>query len=491
MKRRSVMHHIKKIFFQFVILFYCITSSYYTYTISSDFIDQDMPISSLEVCNCEICQELQAMHPSQAELQIKRKKTITKKPWTLMVYMAADNDLRSFASRNIQQMAEIGSTFNINIVIHLDIRLGGNQKVTRRYFIVEQNTIIHMNAEDPSSQSMDSGDPKTLISFVDWAANNYPADNYWLILWNHGSGTLDPERHRIINPAVLFTFNPVTHMLDLDRSIGFLELIESAFRGLCWDDTTKNYLTNQKLNDALNYICTNIIKKKLSIIGMDACLMAMIEVAKNMKNYADFMVASQEVELGAGWNYKTALLPFINNNPTPISLAKHLVAAYEQTYVTITYDYTLSAIDLNQIEKLEQNINQVSAVLLSCLAYQNNGSVKSAVRKSAHPQYCTHFEEPTYVDLYDFYTNLEKNLALIDLKKNKTSSFVLQLKSLLATGKDLIKKAVLANVTGRNLTKAQGISIYFPGKAIHNSYKKTTFYDQNHWGPLMTECLKP
>src|SRR5438552_19144269 len=55
------------------------------------------------LCKCDLCIELGATHLSSAELTL-RKKEIKKTPWTLMVYMAADNDLRSFTSRNIQQM---------------------------------------------------------------------------------------------------------------------------------------------------------------------------------------------------------------------------------------------------------------------------------------------------------------------------------------------------------------------------------------------------
>lgn len=42
--------------------------------------------------------------------------------------MAADNDLRGFAGRNIQQMAQVGSNDNINILVHLDIRLSATEK---------------------------------------------------------------------------------------------------------------------------------------------------------------------------------------------------------------------------------------------------------------------------------------------------------------------------------------------------------------------------
>ena len=74
-------------------------------------------------------------------------------------------------------MANIGSSEDINILVHLDIRITGNKKITRRYF-VEKNKVIHINADDPQSQKMDSGDPATLISCCRWAVDEYPADKY-------------------------------------------------------------------------------------------------------------------------------------------------------------------------------------------------------------------------------------------------------------------------------------------------------------------------
>ncbi len=70
------------------------------------------------------------------------------KDWTFIVYMAADNDLRGFAARNIKQMAAVGSSEFINIVVQLDIKISGNKKVTRRYYI-EHNKILHVNGNDP------------------------------------------------------------------------------------------------------------------------------------------------------------------------------------------------------------------------------------------------------------------------------------------------------------------------------------------------------
>ncbi|HZW60827.1 MAG TPA: clostripain-related cysteine peptidase [Candidatus Babeliales bacterium] len=412
------------------------------------------------------------------------------KDWTVIIYMAADNDLRGFAARNIKQMAAIGSNDYLNIAVQLDIKISGNKKITRRYYI-EKDKILHVNADDPHSQKMDSGDPQTLISCCNWAINDYPAHNYALIFWNHGTGPLDPASGRIINPTELFTFNPVNNKFELDRTIGFLDFInayDQQHRGICWDDSTGNYLTNQKLDFALNQICNNILQgKKFSIIGFDACLMSTIEIANIIKPYANIMVGSQEVELGTGWNYQRVFSPFQNNTLDMATFAQHIVRMYAATYNTITDDYTQSAVDLSGCDALEQNINTVSRLLIESLKHQKNSTVKNAIQVSRSKELCTHFDEPSYLDLHHLYTNLKANLKHFGLANN--DPIIAELDQALRHGCSLIKNSVLANTSGKNLSLAQGISIYFPERRIHYSYKKTTFATNNTWFDFLTHFL--
>jgi len=85
-----------------------------------------------------------------------------------------------------------------------------------------------------------------LTDFTNWCIQNYPADNYALILWDHGSGW---------------------------KNISLLEVT----KGICWDVTNSDYLTTLELRSALFSIYTsnNI---KLDIVAFDSCLMGMIEV---------------------------------------------------------------------------------------------------------------------------------------------------------------------------------------------------------------------
>ncbi len=404
-----------------------------------------------------------------------------KKSWTFIVYIAADNDLRGFAARNIKQMAAIGSNERINIVVHLDIRIAGNQKITRRYYI-ENNRILHVNPDDQKTERMDSGNPKTLRSCCKWAIKHYPAENYALVLWNHGTGILDPARGRIINPVQLFEFNPKNNRFEIDRSIEFFDWVNN-YRGICWDDTTGNYLTNQKLASALDRICNKYMEgKKFALIAFDACLMSMIEVASIIKKYSHIMVSSQEVELGTGYNYALALEPFAHQDLTPDGFAKQIVKAYEQSYGSITNDYTQSAINLSAAEKVEHNINEVALLLLECLKKQKNNSVKNSLKRSRNKLCCTHFDEPRYIDLHHLYLNILKNMEAFKFTSNSGGQEdAIKLKKAIEHGTALIHEAVLANVAGRNLSQARGISIYFPEDVIHPSYGRTIFAEQNAW----------
>lgn len=434
-------------------------------------------------------------HEKDLSIITTRSHRQPKKKWTIIVYIAGDNDLRGFVARNIRQMAHIGSNDQVNIVAHLDVSFGGNNKVTRRYYI-EKNQIIHVNQNDAESQCMDSGDPETLISCCKWAIESYPADYYALVFWNHGTGIIDPQRGRIITPSALFNLNPQTRLLELDRSIGFMELMsclrecEEASddpRGICWDDTTGHYISNQKLTYALDEIQNSVLKgKKFSIIAFDACLMSMIEIAHMIKKYADIMVSSQEVELGTGWDYQLALQPLATSVPSPMQLAKHIVEAYRRAYNAITHDYTQSAIDLSVVQKLEDSVHAISALLLECLRQQRNNSVKNAIRASRNRTHLTHFDEPSYVDLDHLLDNLATQSDHFDVENR---GVVTQLKTEIHTARALIKKAVIANTAGKNLERATGLSIYFPERGMDQSYPKCPFSSENKWNLFLTHYL--
>lgn len=412
---------------------------------------------------------------------------------TFMTYISAVNDLFPFAGRNLKQMQNIGSNERLTITAHFDMHRPGQPKLTRR-FLIGKNKLIQIGPD----YSMDSGEVNTLTSFCKWAIESYPADDYILVLWNHGTGILEPIIKRAINPAQLFTINPTTKLIELNRSISFFDfikeqnaLIKPELRGICFDDTTGNYLTNQKLKEALHIITNDYLKgNKLSLIGFDACLMSMIEVASIVKDYAHIMVSSQEVELGTGWPYAEVLAPYLTHSPDTITFAKHIVTSFDKAYSKITNDFTQSALDLAYLPLIEQNVDKLSLLLIKGLKNQKNKTVKESIRLSRHKNFCTHFDETTYLDYKHLLTNLYSHIHRYELKTpQETTHFRQELTTIIKEGLKLINQVVIENAMGKNLQNAGGISIYLPEYQIHSSYRKSEFANNTHWLAFLIQYL--
>lgn len=429
---------------------------------------------------------LTAIHLIADQKQEKPKKT------TLIVFIAGDNDLFPFAGRNIKQMQTIGSNDFLTIAIHFDMRRPGQAKVTKR-FVVEKNKLVQIGPD----MCMDSGDIKTLTSCCEWAIKSYPADDYMLVLWNHGTGVLEPTIKQAINPSQLFKYNPNMHMIELDRSIGFMNYINQQNglsheqRGICFDDSTGNYLTNQKLKEALQIITREYLSgNPFKLLAFDACLMGAIEVAALLDQFAEIVVFSEEVVLGTGFDYSRILTPFLNGAPDTQEFAKHIVSSYEKTYSKITNDFTQSAILLKDMGKLVSSVDRLAIILINGLRNQKNRSVREAIRLSRHKNFCTHFDEPTYIDLGHFCSNLLQNIQKAELKDSLESTlFIKNTSEIINTILKLISHIVIANTAGKNLHQAQGLSIYFPEYQIHSSYKKAEFATITSWLKFLNSYL--
>ncbi len=141
---------------------------------------------------------------------------------------------------------------------------------------------------------LDMGDPQTLVDFVTWAVQNYPAKHYALTISTHGAGWL----------------------------------------GNGPDETNNNdMLTLPDLTSALKQIQAKTGLDQLDIIGFDACLMGQVEVYRALVPYAKYVLASEEEIPGEGWEYAT---PFqqLTQNPTMSAreFGQDIVDAYTKYY---------------------------------------------------------------------------------------------------------------------------------------------------------------
>jgi hypothetical protein len=136
---------------------------------------------------------------------------------TVLLYVAARNDLAPFIERNLMQLMQVGTNHNITFLVYLCTAQHGKRRVTQR-FIVYKNKLVQVGDDAPT----DSGDPATLITACEWAFSQFPSRQRFLFLWNHGTGCLEPQFRRAIHPSELYRYNTTTQRIELNRSLGFL-----------------------------------------------------------------------------------------------------------------------------------------------------------------------------------------------------------------------------------------------------------------------------
>lgn len=143
-----------------------------------------------------------------------------------------------------------------------------------------------------SGRAVDMGATESFRDFIEFGKKNFRADHRVLIFWDHGSGP--------------------TGGVGYDEQHNF------------------NFLSFNKINKALTDVYGGP-KKVFDIIGFDACLMSSVDSLFFTSLWGDYMVASQELEPGNGWEY-TGFMSDLSRNTSmsPRKLGELIVDSYHR-----------------------------------------------------------------------------------------------------------------------------------------------------------------
>jgi hypothetical protein len=261
--------------------------------------------------------------------------------WTILVYMAGDNNLSAAANQDLLEMEAVGSDSHIQVVVQIDTINGTTKRLTVQPGGV---TVI----EDLGEQNM--ADPQTLTNFLLWAKDRFRAQRHALILWDHGSGYRDSNAKAVQEGP-------------LRRTYGILQ-----------DDTngTPCCLSNRMVRQAIEASGIHF-----DLLGFDASQMAQIETAYEYRNVADLLVFSQETGQANGWDY-TAILTVLRLHPwmAQEALAGLTVQTYRDFYEQVFYPanpnfeqyLTISAVQLGtDMEVLTALVNDLAMKLTAAI----------------------------------------------------------------------------------------------------------------------------
>lgn len=235
--------------------------------------------------------------------------------WTVLVYGLGDNNLENDLLTDLEEMAAVPTAALEFVVLvdrtpdYTDRALGAiGDWAGAKLLLVTAGTFT----EEADFGELDMGDPQVLADFVARGIQDYPADHYALILWDHGS-----------------------------------------IAGVGSDESSGDGLTVPEITTAVRAGLDAAGEARLDIIGFDACLMGAFEVASAMPNLARYMVASEEVEPNDGWEYAAFdLLAAQPETVTARSLGQEIVARYIATSSPSDPTVTMSVIDLSAVGDL-------------------------------------------------------------------------------------------------------------------------------------------
>ncbi|MFH0783927.1 MAG: clostripain-related cysteine peptidase [Pseudomonadota bacterium] len=410
------------------------------------------------------------------------------KKWTVMVYLAGDNNLDGPGIVDLKEMKSVGSTEAVNIIAQFDRE--GNKGESRRYFLRKGGTL---DADAVANLGeTNTGDPKVLQEFIAWGMGEYPAERYMVVIWNHGAGWDDTNVYRMVRDGLKMDVSRKAGIVakaagesqgvvanrhirritarPLSRAL-FGASIEMALktRAIAFDDQARDFIDNQELKKVLA-AAKKKLKRKIDILGMDACLMNMAEVAYQVKGSVAFTVGSQEVEPGDGWPYDKILAQLVKKpDMQPRELARLIVDDYLASYKAGD-GVTQSALDLEKVDTIAGACDGLAKVLIENLPDKEVRAALLAARNQVQS-----FENPDYVDLVD--------LAQL-IRQQITKAAI----ALACTGViDAVSGGFVAKsgFKGSTMAHAQGVSIYFPVKGISPLYAKLDFAKKTAWDELI------
>jgi len=325
--------------------------------------------------------------------------------WTILVYLDGDNDLEEYAIDLFLEMAEVGSTDDVNIIVQFDRASDfdtgyGNWNTTKR-FRIAQGMVPDTSYALMDIGEVNMGDPQTLIDFVTWTRNNYPASRDCLIIYDHGYG----------------------------------------WNWICHDMTPMDNLEIFELGDALSTI-TNNGENPMDLIVFHACLMAMLEVAYEIEDYASYMAASEDMAYSNNWHYDD-VFSYLLENPTisPETLGTIIV----DKFTGVTY----SVLNLGLLDNLKNAVDDFGTSL-------QQEAYRDAILNAMN-EVDTYYQD--FVDLYHLAACLKQ---FVDDGEIDAKAQVLM---------EEINNTVVAEKHSFPMINSHGITIYVPSWSSSYPYR--------------------
>lgn len=394
-----------------------------------------------------------------------------KKKWTVMVYMAGDNNLSIDMVYSLKEIREAIKQKNheINLLVYYD----GNALdmptlycdftdfdkpfYTQPFKTVRRNTARGEDSTHPLADEV-SAKFYSLTNFVDWCVSDKDnkrarkADHYALIVSGHGSGF---------------------------QNLSFLN-----------DEKGNRYMTVEKFRDALKFLQNNILKQKVDVLGFDNCVMSMLEIGNEISEFADVMVASEGSIPNAGWAYADIIEELVAGEV--IGDSKKVGKAFVKRFIECQRQYAIGGVavdiaawDLSKVPAVTEKVNSLGEILYRGIKKPEICQQLEFILLQSHYK-CQSYMFEQNIDLKDFCEMLSESAGFLsdDVSININSEN-LKYKDELVKRCEAVCDAVndcilLCGFSGGAYQYSNGISMFFPWtyfsyRLLKKDYEKLKF----------------
>lgn len=361
----------------------------------------------------------------------------TKTKWVVIGYMDGNNNLdesnngTSYVIKDVQDLESVGSTDKVKIVVAVGSKKKGG--IVKYYYVEKHTDELPDSLSSPVLSDLgtkDMSDKRTLKDFLQYVKENYPAEHYMLILDDHGGG----------------------------------------WRGCCVDE----------INGAGSLMPMQDVRAALEEVGLHpdivvfhACLMGMVEVAYELKDVTDYVVASEFSMPMLSVLNPGAWLTALVQNPgmEPLELARRIAKAVYDEGVRQGKTVHMGVVKTSLMTSLGAKIGNLANDLVT-----QTGNYANEIYDAWSHTHVSSLDDPSNVDIREFILKLknEPNLGNIQVIKDDIDSVVAKLND-----------AVPYTWTNAQMTRC-GLTIYLPidykvfaaesAKYVALKFKETNWY---------------
>ncbi len=357
----------------------------------------------------------------------------------VLVYMAAENNLCSYADDDIYEMC-VGArkmSKRDRVIVYVD-----DIDSPRIYELRDTTQYKYLTPVNTYSTDWMSTSAEALSNVMTFVHSNYKADNYGIVFWSHADGWL-PERAA----------------MSKTRSFG----IDNGKNEGNNDVSTEN---SQMSIEKMASVLQSFPKSKF--IMFDACLMQCIECDYALRNCADYIIASPGEIPGYGAPYHKIIPLVFSTSFNPVDIAKEYNNYYDYEVEENYRDgVILSVVDCSQLE----NLASATAVVISQFGKNDISGVAD--------YYNFQSESATNPRFYDFREIIRSWCTDEDIYQQWLSAYN---KTVVYTGGTQWFSLYIGYGGDFAYIKDKEncgyVSMYFP-KDIHATLNK--WYEQNEW----------